>query len=245
MRKAPPGRPARITGRNYGPAFERATDRIGGGVHRVLDETMRVPALLQEILSEPAARRQEWIRADPRFHLVKLCQRFEAESREAWADNPARAVELAELALAVAENLDSQSYGDGLVADTCALAWAYLGNALRIASHLGRAEQALDRAEEIQQELGSDLLTEAEILGFRASLRNTQGRFDEGARLLDRCFELYREAGDRHQQGRTLILKGMVLGDSGRLREAIRTLRSGRASTRTGSRGSCWPPGTT
>jgi tetratricopeptide (TPR) repeat protein len=229
MRKAPPGRPARISGREYGKTFERAAARIGDGVDRVLAESGRVPALLQELLREPAARRREKIRSDPRFHLVKLCQRLQAGSREAWADDPARAVELADLAVAIAESLDAEAYGDSLVADTRALAWAYLGNALRIASQLRRAEQALDRAEDLQRSLGSDLLTEAEILGFRASLRNTQGRFDEAARLLDSSFDLYREAGDRHQQGRTLILKGMVLGEGDRLREAIRVLRRGLA----------------
>ncbi|MES1245573.1 MAG: tetratricopeptide repeat protein [Acidobacteriota bacterium] len=227
MRKAPPGRPTRTTGRDYGRAFARTAARIGDGVDRVLIENARVPALLRELLGEPPARRRERIRSEPRFRLVKLCHRLQAESREAWADDPARAVELAELAVAVAERLDVAAYGEGLVADTRALAWAYLGNALRIASDLRRADQALERAEDLCRSFGSDLLTEAEVLGFRASLRNTQGRFDEAARLLDRCFDLYREAGDRHQQGRTLILKGMVVGEGPRLREAIRLLRRG------------------
>ena len=229
MRKAPPGRPARKTGRDYGRAFARTAARIGDGVDRALDESGQVPALLQELLCEPPARRRERIRSDSRFHLVKLCQRLQAESREAWAADPARAVELADLAVAASERLDAGIYGEVLVADTRALAWAYLGNALRIASDLRRAEQALDRAEDLYRSLGSDLLTEAEILGFQASLHNTQGRFDEAARLLDRSFDLYREAGDRHQQGRTLILKGMVVGEGPRLREAIRLLRRGLA----------------
>lgn len=192
-------------------------------------ESEQVPGLLRELLQEPPSGRRQRIRSDPRFHLVKLCQRLQAESREAWADDPARAVELADLSLFLAEHLDVQVYGEGLVADTRALAWAYLGNALRIASDLRGAERALDRAEGLYRRFEGDLLTEAEILGFRASLRNTQGRFDEAADLLDRSCRLYREAGDRHQGGRTLILKGMVVGDGGRLREAIRLLRRGLA----------------
>jgi tetratricopeptide (TPR) repeat protein len=234
MPKEPPGRPAGKTGRDYGRAFERAAARVGNGLDRVVRETGQVPALLQELLQEsPAARRQR-VRSDPRFHLVKLCQRLQTESREAWADDPARAVELADLSLFLAERLDVRIYGEGLVADTLALAWAYLGNALRIASDLRGAERALDRAEGLYQEFEVDMLTEAEILGFRASLRNTQGRFDEAVNLLDRSYRIYREAGDRHQEGRTLILKGMVVGDGGRLREAIRFLRRGLARIDTG-----------
>jgi tetratricopeptide (TPR) repeat protein len=222
-----------MTGRDYSRAFERAAAQIGSGADRVLRECRQVPGLLRELLREPPARRRERIRSDPRFHLVKLCQRFQAESREAWADDPARAVEMADLSVAVAECLDVRVYGEGLVADTRALAWAYLGNALRIASDLRGAEQALDRAEDFYRSFEVDLLTEAEILGFRASLRNTQGRFNEAAGLLDRCLQLYREARDRHQEGRTLILKGMVVGEGGSLREAIRLLRKGLARIET------------
>jgi len=98
---------------------------------------------------------------------------------------------------------------------------------LRIASDLAGAELALARAEAHYRRLELDLLTEAEILGFQASLRNTQGRFGEAVRLLDRVLRLYREVRDRHQEGRTLILKGMVLGDGGRYPEAIQLLRRG------------------
>lgn len=229
MRKAPPGRSTRTIGRDYGRAFTRTAARIGDDVDRVALENGRVTALLQELLRESPVWRRERIRSDPRFHLVKLCQRLQGESREAWAGDPARAVHWADLALAVAERLDARVYGEALVADTRALAWACLGNALRIASDLRRAEEALDRAEDLYRAFEVDLLTEAEILGFRASLRNTQGRFDEAVHLLDRAFDLYREAGDRHQQGRTLILKGMVVGEGTRLREAIRLLRRGLA----------------
>jgi tetratricopeptide (TPR) repeat protein len=218
-----------MTGLDYGTAFEKAAARLGEDVDAVLRESAQVPALLGELLRESPARRRERIRSDPRFHLVRLCQRLLAGSREAWADDPARAVELADLSVAIAERLDIRSYGLGLVTDIRALAWAYLGNALRIASDLRLAEQALDRAEDCYRSFEGDLLTEAEILGFRASLRNTQGRFDEAAGLLDRSLRLYYEAGDRHQGGRTLILKGMVVGEGGKLREAIRILRKGLA----------------
>lgn len=218
-----------MTGLDYGTAFDRAAARIARDADGALRESGQVPALLLELLREPPTRRREQIRSDPRFHRVKLCQRLLDESREAWADTPSRAVELADLATVVAECLDGQVYGEGLVADTRALAWAYLGNALRIASDLQGAEQAMERARKLFEALGSDILAEAEILGFRASLRNTQGRFDEAAGLLDRSLQLYREAGERHQEGRTLILKGMVVGEGGSLREAIRLLRRGLA----------------
>jgi tetratricopeptide (TPR) repeat protein len=215
--------------REYDIPFDRTLVRVGGSVQRVLWESAEASALFRELLREPFERRMELIRNEPRFRLVKLCQRLEAESRDAWATDPARAVELAELAVEIAERLDARVYGDSLTEDTRALAWAYFGNALRIASDLEGAELALDRAEAHYHLFEGDLLTEGEILGFQASLRNSQGRFGEAVRLLQRALRIYRELGDRHQEGRTLILEGMVLGDSGSYREAIRLLRRGLA----------------
>lgn len=216
-----------MTGLDYGTAFDKAARRIGGEMERVLRERGMVTSLLGELLREPRTRRWDRIRVDSRFHLIKLCHRLQDESREAWAEDPSRAVDMADLSAAIAESLDARVYGESLVADARALSWAFLGNALRIASDLQGAEEALDRADDYHRLFETDLLTEAEILGFRASLRNTQGRFDEAARLLGRAFRLYQAVGDLHQQGRTLILKGMVIGEGGALREAISLLRKG------------------
>jgi tetratricopeptide (TPR) repeat protein len=211
----------------YGAAFDRVASRLGEQVNRVLRETREASALLAELLLQPRERRLEQVRGESRFHLLKLCERLEAASRAAWAEDPAAAVEMAELAVEVAERLDPRGYGDSLVADAQALAWAHLGNARRIASDVRGAEEALVLAERLCRCLGTDLLVEAEILGFQASLRNTQGRFAEAAGLLDRSLRLYREAGDVHQEGRTQILKGMVLGDGGDFQAAADSLAAG------------------
>lgn len=211
----------------FDAAFDRVAARLGEHVDRVLRETGEASLLLGELLSLPPEQRRERVRREPRFRLLKLCGRLEAASRAAWGDDPAAAVEMAELAVEVAERLDSGIYGEALVRDARALAWAYLGNAHRIASDLGGAEEALSRAERLCRGFKADLLTEAEILVFQASLRNTQGRFADAAGLLDHALWLYREAGDVHQEGRTLILKGMVLGDGGDFAAAVESLAEG------------------
>ncbi|MFL6201956.1 MAG: hypothetical protein ACJ76J_22505 [Thermoanaerobaculia bacterium] len=211
----------------FGAVFDRVAARLGGHVERVLRETAEASILLEELLLLPREQRRERVRSEPRFRLLKLCGRLEAASRAAWGDDPAAAVEMAELAVEVAERLDPGIYGKALVGDACALGWAYLGNARRIASDLGGAEEALSHAKRLYRSFKADLLTEAEILVFQASLRNTQGRFADAAGLLDHALWLYREAGDRHQEGRTLILKGMVLGDGGDFEAAVESLAEG------------------
>jgi tetratricopeptide (TPR) repeat protein len=209
---------------DYGPVFARTAERLGSRLSLVVREHDVASARLAELLAEPAALRAERIRSDPRFHLFKLCERLEAAARETWLDDPAAAVHLAELAVEVAERLGPATYGAALAADAQALAWAYLGNARRVASDLPGAEAALGHAQELHRRFQGDLLTEAEILVFLASLRNTQGRFAEAPALLDRAADLYRELGDRHLEGRALLAKGMVLVEEGRQEEAIRLM---------------------
>lgn len=211
----------------YGAAFDRVAAGLGEHLERVVRESREASILLGELLLQPRERRLERVRSEPRLWLLKLCERLEAASRKAWAEEPATAVEMAELAVEVAERLDARRYGAALAADARALAWAYLGNARRIAADFGGAEEALVHAERLYRQFEADLLTEAEILVFQASLRNSQGRFEEAAGLLDQGLWLYREAGDLHQEGRTLILKGMVLGDGGDFEAAIASLAGG------------------
>src|SRR4029077_5665614 len=123
--------------------------------------------------------------------------------------------------------LDVRYYGEVLVEEERALAWAYLGNAHRIASDLRSAEEALLRAEEHYKRGGEDALTGAQILSFVASLRISQGRFGEATELIDRAIAVYREARDRHLEGKALIQKGTVLGYVGLYPEAVRIVQRG------------------
>jgi tetratricopeptide (TPR) repeat protein len=67
----------------------------------------------------------------------------------------------------------------------------------------------------------------AELLSLQASLASYAGRFEEAARLLNRAASFYRQSGDLHRFGRTLIKKGAVMGNAGELDSATRLLRRG------------------
>jgi tetratricopeptide (TPR) repeat protein len=211
----------------YDRAIERAAARVGGHLKGLLREIDEAAARFSEILAAGEPERRGLVETETRFHGLKLCDLLQAKSREAWFTDPARAVELAELAVVIAGRLDVDHYGAGLVEESRALAWAHLGNASRIASDLRRAEEALQTAESHLERSGGDALVEAQILSFKASLRNSQGRFDEASGLLDQVIAIYRAAKDRHLEGKTLIKKGMTLGYSGRFAEATRLLRRG------------------
>jgi tetratricopeptide (TPR) repeat protein len=211
----------------YEAELQRATGSAREEVPALLREIDEAVALLAEVLETPEAERRALLQNGVRFQSLELCQLLEARSREAGFADPARAVELAELAVVAAERLDDAHYGPMLAEDARASAWAHLGNACRVAADLPRAEEAFGVAEEHLRRGGGDAYTEAQLLSFKASLRNTQGRFDEAARILDGAITIYRQARDRHEEGRALILKGMALGYDGQHKNAIRLIRRG------------------
>lgn len=216
----------RRTRDEYGRTIDRATQGADDQTEPLLREIDEAAALLGELLTRPSAECQGLVE-EVRFHGLKLCQFLVARSEELWCDDPVAAVELARLAVEISGRLDVERYGRGLVEDTQAMAWANLGNSYRVASDLRRAEEALDRAEVHLERSGGEAYTEAQILSFRASLRSSQLRFREAAKLLDRVLAIYREAKDRHLEGKALIQKGMVLGYDGQFSRSIRLLRQG------------------
>lgn len=212
---------------DYESAFRRAAETVRSLKQSIEEEGRRSVSLLPELLQETPERRLERIAGEPRFHAVKLCHLLQERSRADWFQEPARSLESARLAVAVADHLNEGRYGSGVVAEARARAWAHLGNSLRMNCKLRDAEQALGKAAE-HQRLSGDPVAESEILAFTASLRHLQGRGEETIVLLERAFAISREIGDRLREGRVLILKGKALGDAGRYREALRVLRKGR-----------------
>jgi tetratricopeptide (TPR) repeat protein len=172
---------------------EPGGDRVLQGASEILEEIDHSASLLGEILAESAPDRRRLVEAQPRFRALMLCDLFLERSREAGFTDPAAALELAELAVLISDRLDSGHYGECLVEDARARAWSHLANAFRISSDLRRAEEALQTAEEHHRRAGEDAYTGAEILSFKASLLNAQGRHEEAAALLDPVVGVYRE----------------------------------------------------
>jgi tetratricopeptide (TPR) repeat protein len=214
---------------DYAPAFDQAEEGVRRRFTLHVEELDAAASLALDLLAAPEAGREEMLR-QPRFQALGLCDLLLERCREAWTETPARAVELAALASEVAGRLDAAHYGAGIVEDAQARAWAHLANACRIGSDLRRAEEALAAAWEHHRKAGEDAFTEAEILSFEGSLRNSQGRFKDAVLLFDRALAIYRSGRDRHREGRTLLQKGTALGHGGRLKEAIRLTRRGLAA---------------
>jgi tetratricopeptide (TPR) repeat protein len=153
------------------------------------------------LVTHPPARRLVMVLNDGRLHHWGLYDLFVEKSRDAAADDPAAAVNLAVLALAVAERLDTRVYGTARVADFKTAALVVLGDARRLAGDLAGARLAISQAR-INLEMGTgDLLEEAGLLGALVNLLCDLGEYKKAAETLERANALYRRLGDPRLEG--------------------------------------------
>jgi len=144
-------------------------------------------ALYLLLVPLPAEERSRIITDFPVFHRWALARRFCAASLKAAADKPEKALELARLALVIAEKAPEEERCRSRLQGWC---WAHLSNALRVATDFDGADKAFARAWQLWragEPSEPDWLPEWRLLSLEASLRREQRRFPEALELLDRA----------------------------------------------------------
>jgi hypothetical protein len=191
-------------------------------VRSTLDrERAAAPAFCAELLALPPEAALERIRREARFQTWGLCELLLVKSAELTAIdagaadpnavNPARAAQLAALALAGAERLDPARHAVAVVEDLKARAWAAAGEACRCAADLAGAEEALRAAAACLSRGTGDLLVEARLLEFEAAVRRGQKRYKEAAAVLKMAAARYRETGETERLERALAEREDIL----------------------------------
>ena len=212
---------------DYTPAFAAVRRELARRQAAFAEEKAAAPLLLEELLAHPFERQWMLVTNSPRFQTWAFCDLLLDTSRELGFQDPARALEAAELGAAVAAQLPFAVYGEARLHDLSARAWATLANAERIRSDFRAADKGFARAERLLKSGTGDPLEKARVLLLKASLRGNQQRFEEAFRLLDRVIALGRRHGDLHLSGKALITKGFVSGVAGRPDDAVALLHQG------------------
>lgn len=184
----------------------------------------RAPKLYTELMRHPVSRQRALIQRTWRFKNYVFGEYLLEQSQQQVLDDPGRAEDLADLALRVAEQLEGSHYGPALVADLKARSWAHIGNARRVASDLRSADDAFAESQRWFTQGTDDVLLQARLAALTGSLRREQRRFEEAHELLDRALEIYREAGEDHWVGRTLISKAKAFSEAGEPEKSIPVL---------------------
>lgn len=157
-------------------------------------ERAEAPALVAQLLALPAPDTRPGEAAlDPRFRTWGVCE--ELLRRSSLAEDPGAAGRLAGLALAAAAGLDER-HEESLVRDLEARAWACLGAARLRAGDLAGADEALREGALCLVGGTGDLLVDARLLEFEASVREAQGSLRAATSLLRQAEARYREIGE-------------------------------------------------
>lgn len=197
----------------YEEVFQRALVFASEEEERIALEKVRGWAQWASLESLASRIRFASVESDPRYHTFGLYLRLLEASRWRLRKEPAKAVEILRLAILVTEKLDPARFGRERIADLRAAAWADLGNAKRVAEDFDGARRAFNQAWRILEEEGtSDPLEAARITSLEASYMKDIGEFETAEVALEETLETYRKARDLHQQGRTLLKMGEIIG---------------------------------
>jgi tetratricopeptide (TPR) repeat protein len=205
-------------------SFSRSTLEVQGETRD--RDLMRAPKLFAELMRHPVSRQRKLIERTWRFKNYVFAEFLLDQAQGYFFNDPARSEDLAELALAVGQQLEGTHYGPALVNDLKAKAWGYLANARRIGSEFRGADDALAEAYEHLEKGTDDPLLKARILSFDCLLRGDQRDFERGFQRIDEALQIYREAGEKHMEGRALLTKAHLLETNNEAEEAIEVLQS-------------------
>lgn len=174
-------------------------------------ERAEAPALCAQLLSAPPDEQPEMLIRDGRFHTWGVCEVLLERSLAAAEADAAESGRLAALVLTASSQLDEALHCAPVVQDLEARAWACLGESKLQVRDLPGAEEALRSAASRLAHGTGDLLVEARLLEFEASVRRQQGRTSEAAALLKQAESRYREANEHHLAARTHHKRDQVL----------------------------------
>jgi len=182
--------------------------------------------LFEELMQLPAARRHLLLTNSQRFRNRMLCERLIQASHEAGLTEPARAIEISNLATSVADRLTAEDCtGEEALNSLRARAWAQLGNSFRVNVQLADAERAFAVAQSLLDEASIALPDRARVYSLLASFRVDQRKFAEALQLLDRAAVIYKNLGQWSLLGRTFLQKAVVYAEAHDVESQMRLLR--------------------
>jgi transcriptional regulator with XRE-family HTH domain len=166
----------------------------------------RAEILWDRLKKRTPAERQSLVKHGLKFRTWALCERVAAESIKEAPNHPKKALELAELALLIAERLPA---GQAWSLRVQGYAWAHVCNARRACNDLPGADEAIGRAWKLW-EAGAPgdpgLLNQAMLPWIEAALRRDQRRFSEALKRIDEALSI----DARELRGEILLSKSAI-----------------------------------
>jgi len=195
--------------------FQRAVGHWSETV--ALFEGREAPGQLAHLERMALPEQLALIERDDSLRSWALCALLIRESQKAVLEQPVRAVERAEVAVRIAEQLSGEVYDSVWVADLCARAWAHLANSRRVLGELLGADQALRTAFALLERGGTGAPeVQGELLHIQAALRRAQRRLPEALASADDAMALFLQANAGSAMRRVRLTRTKIreeLGD--------------------------------
>jgi tetratricopeptide (TPR) repeat protein len=166
--------------------------------------------------------RRGLVEAFPSYWSWALAMRACEGSIRMAAHNAEEALELADLALSIAQRIPGEEIWRFRVQGYC---WAHIANARRVANDHAGADEAFARAWDLWRagaESDPELLPEWRLFSLEASLRRAQHRFSAALELLDKAQESC--GGHQAAGARVLLQKGNLFEQMGDFENALAVL---------------------
>jgi tetratricopeptide (TPR) repeat protein len=205
-------------------ALEATREKLTANLRQAkASRARRQAASLWKTLEDlPPRRRRSAVETERRYWTWALAERLCEESVRAAAHRADGAMELARLALRVAELAPgSEPWRSRLLG----WVWAFVANARRVHGDLPGAEEGFVRSDRLLEAgvaADPDLLDGTRPLDLKASLRRQQDRFTEALGLLEEALDTN---SSNENRGRILINKANTLTRMGELDGALEALR--------------------
>jgi tetratricopeptide (TPR) repeat protein len=212
-------------GYDYGRAFARAEQAITDFLTAAPSPMADPEQLLAEL--DQVSRNSQLYRVeeDERFANPRLAQILVERSHAARYSDPEAMLHWAQVARSIATRCSPESLGSAArLSDLRARAWGQYGNALRVASRLRDAEEAMITAQAYFKTGTGDPALKAKLGEQLASLYVFQRRLDAAVATLTEVAEIYRQVGETHALARTLVQEAIALLYAGEAESAVALL---------------------
>jgi Putative zinc-finger len=196
--------------REQGEEKQRNVDQTMRGIGNIIGALAEKQVL--ELLAASEHERRLLIHKQESFRTLALCELLEARCRAAWFVDPDEAVDLARLAVLVAERLDMSVYGGDPVENAKAMAWMHLGNAFRIAAEWRQTRESVTRVADSESAGAPHVLADPALPRYEidTALWEMRDAFLERGMGFDAVLVILDLAADYLREGRGEDVRRMV-----------------------------------
>ena len=182
--------------------------------------------VFKELMRRPSAERWRMVEEQEVYRTWALCERVAFESVKVAAHDADAAVDVARLAVRMAELTPGSGEWRARMGGLC---WGFLANARRVKGDFPASDSAFLQSDRLWQAGAvADpglILDGTRLLDLKASLRRSQGRFKESLDLLSQAMDASQAD---ETTARLLLLKSTVLEQMSDWRGAIDALKKAR-----------------